>query len=187
MYRGKRALDITGSILMLIVLFVPLLVVTLISCLTQGFPVFLKQERYGKDGKVFRIYKFRTMRNGTPNMASNVVSEKQITLWGRILRKTSVDELPQILNVLKGDMSFVGPRPLIVEEQDAHKIRLKNNIYAIRPGITGWAQVNGRDYVGLRKKTELDKFYIDNASFLFDLKIFWKSIASVFSQKDIKH
>lgn len=187
MYTAKRALDLAGSIILLLLLFVPMLLIALVSLCAQGRPVFLRQARYGKDGKVFTILKFRTMRNGTPNVASNRVDAGQITKWGEFLRRTSLDELPQLWNILKGDMSFVGPRPLIVEEKDAHRMRTEHGVYRVRPGITGWAQVNGRDFVGLKKKTQLDVEYIEKASFLFDLKIVWRSVGSVFMQKDIRH
>lgn len=187
MYKSKRVLDLAGSLIFSVLLLVPMLLIALVSILAQGKPVLLRQERYGRDGKVFKIVKFRTMRNGTPNVASNRVDAGQITKWGEFLRRTSLDELPQLWNILKGDMSFVGPRPLIVEETDAHRLRTRRGVYRVRPGITGWAQVNGRDYVGLKKKTELDAEYIEKASFLFDCKIVWKSVWSVFMQKDIRH
>lgn len=187
MYRFKRALDVIVSFLWLLVLFVPMLLISLVSLVMQGAPVFLRQERYGKDGKVFQIYKFRTMKNGTPNVASDNVDADRITAWGNFLRRTSVDELPQLWNILKGDMSFIGPRPLIVEEKKAHELRLQNGVYRVRPGITGWAQVNGRDFVGIEQKVKYDAEYIEKASFAFDAKIIRKSIISVFMQKDIRH
>lgn len=187
MYSLKRALDIVMSLVMMVILGVPMLLIALISAVTQGTPVLLRQKRYGLDGKVFEILKFRTMKNGTPNVASDHVDEAQITSWGNFLRRTSIDELPQLWNILKGDMSFIGPRPLIVEEQKAHELRTKYGVYRVRPGITGWAQVNGRDYVTLEQKTQFDVEYIEKASFMFDLKIVFKSVVSVFLQKNIRH
>lgn len=187
MYSLKRALDVLLSIVMMLVLCVPMLVITLISIASQGTPVLLRQKRYGKDGKVFEILKFRTMKNGTPNVASDNVDATRITAWGNFLRRTSIDELPQLWNILKGDMSFIGPRPLIVEEQQAHELRTKYGIYRVRPGITGWAQVNGRDFVTLEQKTQFDAEYIEKASLAFDFKIVLKSVVSVFLQKNIRH
>lgn len=181
----KRSFDMVFSSLLLIILFLPLAVVASISLITQGRPIFLKQKRYGKNGVPFWIYKFRTMKNGVPITSSNEIDMNNITKWGAILRKTSIDELPQLLNVLKGDMSIVGPRPLIVEETDAHKIRKEMGIYSVRPGITGFAQVNGRDDLDLNEKAKLDKEYIDNRSLLFDLKIIFKSVFNVVIQKDV--
>lgn len=181
----KRFFDILFSSLLLIILLLPLTVVALISLISQGSPVFLKQKRYGKSGEPFWIYKFRTMKNGVPITSSNEIELDNITKWGSVLRKTSIDELPQLINVLKGDMSIVGPRPLIVEEADAHAIRQEMGIYEVRPGITGYAQVNGRDDLDINEKAKLDKEYIDNRSFLFDIKIIFKSIFNVLIQKDV--
>lgn len=119
-------------------------------------------------------------------MASNDLSDAYITPIGRILRKTSVDELPQLLNVLKGDMSLVGPRPLIVEEEKIHRMREENGVYSVRPGLTGWAQINGRDDVSIDEKVELDKYYVDNISIGLDIKILFKSVTAVILEKGIE-
>lgn len=182
----KRAFDIVTAFIVLIILLIPFALISVVSLAVQGGPVFISQKRYGKDGKVFAIYKFRTMKKGAPVMASNDVDERYITKWGSILRKTSVDELPQLLNVLKGDMSLVGPRPLILAEDEIHKKRIKNGIYKVRPGITGWAQINGRDDVSIDEKVQLDKYYVDNISVGFDIKIIFKSFFAVLLEKDIK-
>ncbi len=182
----KRAFDIVFSFIVLIILLIPFALIGIISLIVQGKPVFISQKRYGKDSKVFDIYKFRTMKRGAPVVASNDVDEKYITKWGKLLRKTSVDELPQLVNVLKGDMSLIGPRPLILEEDEIHKLRLENGIYSVRPGITGWAQINGRDDVEIDEKVKLDKYYVENISLGFDLKILFKSFFAVLLEKDIK-
>lgn len=182
----KRAFDIVFSLLVLIVLIIPFALIGIVSLILQGRPVFISQKRYGKDGRVFDIYKFRTMKSEAPVVASNDVSEEYITKWGSILRKTSVDELPQLWNVLKGDMSLIGPRPLILEEEKIHKLREKNGIYKVRPGITGWAQINGRDDVSINEKVKLDKFYVENMSVGFDIKILFRSFFAVLLEKDIK-
>lgn len=182
----KRAFDVAFSFIMLIILIIPFAIIGLVSIAVQGRPVIFSQKRYGKDGKAFSIYKFRTMKTSSPLMASNDIDDAYITKWGKILRKTSIDELPQLLNVLKGDMSLVGPRPLIVEEKEIHELRSENGIYKVRPGITGWAQVNGRDDVSVSEKVTLDKYYVDNLSLGLDIKIFFKSISSVLLAKNIK-
>ncbi len=182
----KRAFDVAFSLIVLILLIVPFAFISVVSLSVQGSPVFISQKRYGRDGKVFDIYKFRTMKKGAPVVASNDVDEKYITKWGSLLRKTSVDELPQLMNVLKGDMSLIGPRPLILEEDKIHRLRLKNGIYSVRPGITGWAQINGRDDVDIDEKVKLDKYYVDNISVSFDIKILFKSFSAVLLEKDIK-
>lgn len=182
----KRLFDIFLSIILLIILIIPFAVIGIVSAIMQGSPVLLRQKRYGLDGKIFVIYKFRTMKKDAPQMATNSLDEKYITHWGSFLRKTSIDELPQIINVLKGDMSFIGPRPLIIEEQDIHKLRLENGIYSVRPGMTGWAQINGRDEVSGEQKVVLDKYYVDNWSLLFDLKIIFGSFSAVILGKGVR-
>lgn len=182
----KRAFDVVFSFIVLIVLIIPFVLIGIISLIVQGSPVFIKQQRYGKDRKIFNIYKFRTMKKETPVMASNDLDEEYITKWGRLLRKTSVDELPQLMNVLKGDMSLIGPRPLILKEEEIHDLREKNGVYTVRPGITGWAQINGRDDVSIEEKVELDKYYVDNMSVKFDLEILFKSFFAVLLEKNIK-
>ena len=182
----KRLFDIFLSIILLIILIIPFIFIGIISVITQGIPVLLRQKRYGKNGKAFVIYKFRTMKQNAPQMATNSLSEEYITHWGRFLRKTSIDELPQIINILKGDMSFIGPRPLILEEQEIHKLRLENGIYSVRPGMTGWAQINGRDEVTLEEKVVLDKYYIDNQSIMLDIKIILKSFSAVLFGKGVR-
>lgn len=182
----KRFFDIVISFLALIILIIPFIIIGIISLCKQGRPVIIKQKRYGRYGKIFNIYKFRTMYKDTPTMASNDVSEANITRWGRILRKSSIDELPQLFNVLIGEMSIIGPRPLIIEEEEAHQLRLEKGVYKVKPGITGWAQINGRDNIDTEEKIELDKYYVENRSFAFDMKILLRSFSAVATGKDIK-
>lgn len=183
---AKRMADIALSLLALIVFSPLLLIVSVISLISQGTPVLIGQKRYGKNAKVFKVLKFRTMRNDAPVVASADIKKKYITKWGSVLRKTSIDELPQLINVLKGDMSLVGPRPLIIQEEEIHKLRLENKIYSVRPGITGWAQINGRDECSNEEKTALDKEYIEKMSLGFDLKILFGTVLPVILSKDIK-
>ena len=140
---------------------------------------------WGRRGKPFTIYKFQTMKNNTPNCATGELEnpEQYITKFGKFLRKTSLDELPQLWNILKGDMSFVGPRPLISSEMRAHRLRLEYGVYRFRPGLTGWAQINGRDSISLLRKMKLDKEYCDNWSLKLDLIILLRSVGAVVKQE----
>ena len=182
----KRAADICVSLFALILLSPLLLVVSLISLICQGTPIFIGQERYGRNAKTFKVLKFRTMRKDAPVVASADIKKQYITKWGSILRKTSIDELPQLINVLKGDMSLVGPRPLIVQEEEIHQLRLEAGVYRVRPGITGLAQINGRDECSNEEKTYYDKKYIEKMSLLFDMKILFGTVLPVIMRKDIK-
>lgn len=185
----KRAFDIVLSLLILIVLAIPLLLVALAIKLDSKGPVIFRQERVGRNGKVFQIYKFRTMCVGAEHTGSGVYSEKgdtRVTRVGRILRATSVDELPQAINILKGDMSFIGPRPPLTyhpwpyEEYTEQQLRM----FEVRPGITGWAQVNGRKTVEWNERIKLNVWYVDHVSFRLDVKIFFLTFFKVLSNAD---
>lgn len=183
--KWKRLFDIVMSLFALIILSPLFLCVCLILLITPDSKVFFSHERRGRKGEPFRIYKFQTMKNSTPNCATWELEnpEQYITAPGRILRKTSIDELPQLWNILKGDMSFVGPRPLISSELRAHRLRLEYGVYRYRPGLTGWAQVNGRDSISLMKKMRYDKEYCDDWSILFDIKIMIISVKTVITRE----
>lgn len=176
--KWKRLFDIIVSLLSLILLSPAFLIIMTINFLTPDCKVFFSHERRGRRGKPFKIYKFQTMKNNAPNCATGDLEnpEQYITKFGAFMRKTSIDELPQLWNILKGDMSFVGPRPLISSELRAHRMRLENGVYRFRPGLTGWAQINGRDDISLPKKMKLDKEYCDNWSIMLDLKILFRSV-----------
>ena len=183
--KWKRLFDIVMSFLGLILLSPLFLLICTIIFFTPDCKVFFSHERRGRRGKPFKIYKFQTMRNSAPNCATNELEnpEQYITKIGKILRKTSLDELPQLWNILKGDMSFVGPRPLISSEIRAHRLRLEYGVYRFRPGLTGWAQLNGRDDISLMRKMKLDKEYCDNWSIGLDVKILLRSVKTVVSQE----
>lgn len=171
----KRSLDIVTAIIALIILSLPLLVVMIIIKLDSKGPVFFKHKRYGEDKKIFTIYKFRTMYTDAPkDCATNDLEDahKHITRFGKFLRLSSIDELPQLINIVKGDMSLVGPRPVIVSEIDLINEREKYGANSCKPGITGWAQVNGRDELRIKEKARMDGEYIKNLSFLMDLECF---------------
>lgn len=183
--KWKRLFDIVVSFVALIILSPLFLVIMVINYFTPDCNVFFSHERRGRRGKPFRIYKFQTMKNFTPNCATAELEnpEQYITKIGKILRKTSLDELPQLWNILKGDMSFVGPRPLISSEIRAHRLRLEYGVYRFRPGLTGWAQINGRDDITLMKKMRLDKEYCDNWSLRLDLIILFRSFGVCIKQE----
>lgn len=183
----KRVLDFLISLFTLIILSPLFLIVSVGVLISDGSPVFFRQKRVGKNNELFEIYKFRTMKRGTENVASNDLSDAdvKITRFGKILRATSIDELPQLLNILNGSMSLIGPRPLIPEETKIRELREEYNVYSVRPGITGWAQVNGRDNVSAEKKALLDKEYVEKQSLMLDIKIFFMTIHQVLCRKDV--
>lgn len=184
----KRLFDIVASFFALILLSPVFLAICLANLLTPDTSVFFSHERRGRGGKPFTIYKFQTMKNGTPNLATAQLKnpEQYITKVGKFLRKTSLDELPQLWNILKGDMSFVGPRPLISSEMRAHRLRLEYGVYRFRPGLTGLAQISGRDELSLMKKMKYDKLYCDNWSLKLDLVILMKSVGVCIKQKGFR-
>lgn len=189
MYKGvKRALDITFSIVGTAVTSPILLAVAAAVKLDSKGPVIFKQERLGKDGKVFEMYKFRSMCVGAEHMGTGQYSYKgdsRVTRVGKVIRATSLDELPQFINILKGDMSFIGPRPLIPEESHIRDLRREYGVYSVRPGVTGWAQVNGRDCLSDEEKASYDREYIERRSLAFDTKIFFRTIKVVLTGKDV--
>ena len=189
MYKGvKRALDITFSIVGTAVTSPILLAVAAAVKLDSKGPVIFKQERLGKDGKVFEMYKFRSMCVGAEHMGTGQYSYKgdsRVTRVGKVIRATSLDELPQFINILKGDMSFIGPRPLIPEESHIRDLRREYGVYSVRPGVTGWAQVNGRDCLSDEEKASYDREYIERRSLAFDTKIFFRTIKVVLTGKNV--
>ena len=194
----KRAFDIVASLMMILILTVipVLIIVPIVIKLTSKGPAVFVQERMGKDGKVFNIYKFRTMSlppEGTysvdgvlykPNGELLEPSSTRITKVGAVLRKTSLDELMQLFNILNGTMSFVGPRPTLPYQAQNYTEEQKRR-FAMRPGVTGWAQVNGRNGLTWAEKIHFDLEYVDNFSLLFDLKILFKTVAVVLKKDDI--
>ena len=185
----KRFIDIFLSFIMLIILSPILLIIALLVKLDSKGPVIFKQERIGLNGKVFKILKFRTMCVGAEQMKGGVYSDNsdpRITRVGRILRATSGDEFLQAINVLRGDMSFIGPRPPLTYHPWPYNeyTSEQKRMFEVRPGITGWAQVNGRKAVEWHKRIELNVWYVDHMSFLLDVKIFFMTIFKVFTNAD---
>lgn len=185
----KRGFDIVLSLLGLVILALPMLVIAAAIYADDPGKVFFSQYRVGRYGKRFKLYKFRTMKQSTPKyMATAELQEsnKHITRLGRILRRSSLDEIPQLINVLKGDMSLVGPRPLISDEYEIHAMRMRFGVYHIRPGITGLAQINGRDLVTGEKKLRLDVEYLKQFGFCTDIKILMATMPKILTQEGIE-
>lgn len=184
----KRFIDITVAYFLLLICYIPMIVIAALIKVFDGGPVIFRQKRIGRDGKVFVCYKFRTMRRDAPSNVSTkdfINAEEYITPLGSFLRKTSLDELPQLFNVLAGDMSIVGPRPLIPNEQDMHGLRKKLGVYTARPGITGLAQVCGRDRLSDDRKAECDAIYVSNMCFSCDLYIIVSTVRGVMKKDGI--
>lgn len=179
----KRLLDMLLSALGLLVLLLPFGIMALIIYVDDPGDVMFTQYRVGKDGKRFKLYKFRTMKMDTPKYLSTMEMEDPdayVTRVGRVFRKYSLDELPQLINVLKGDMSLVGPRPLISDEYEIHAMRTRFGVYALRPGVTGLAQINGRDTVSPAQKVRWDVRYLQELGFWTDLKILLATVPKIF-------
>ena len=190
MYRNglKRVLDFMLSLVGLVILSPVLLIIALIIKLTSPGPVFFKQKRVGKNKTYFNILKFRTMRTDTPkDTPTHLLAnpDQYITSIGKVLRKTSLDELPQIINILKGDMSIIGPRPALWNQYDLIEERDRYGANDILPGLTGWAQINGRDELEINVKARLDGEYVERMSFLFDCKCFFGTITSVLKHEGV--
>ena len=189
-YRAvKRFLDVTASFLGLVLLFPLLLTVSILIKIDSRGPVIFRQKRIGRNGKVFEIYKFRSMCVGAEKTGSGVYSGKgdaRVTRIGKILRATSIDELPPLLNILKGEMSFVGPRPPLTYHPWKYEeyTDFQKRMFEVRPGITGWAQVNGRKDVEWHKRIELNVWYVDHMSLLLDIKIMFMTAFKVLTNAD---
>lgn len=182
--RIKRVLDFIIALIGLIVASPILLVVALLVRLKLGSPILFRQQRVGFDGEIFEMVKFRTMKDATDSQGNPLPDEERLTSFGNFLRKSSLDELPELWNVLKGDMSLVGPRPLLVEYLPLYSEEQMKR-HDVRPGITGYAQVNGRNNISWSKKFELDVYYVKHYSLGLDLKILWQTVAKVLGQADI--
>ena len=177
------------ALIILILLSPVYLLIALIIFIDDGFPIIITQNRTGQNDTTFQFYKFRTMKLGTPDIASKLLDgpEKYVLKSGKILRQWSLDELPQFYNILKSDMSFIGPRPILKSEVDVIKMRKNKNIHHIKPGLTGWAQVNGRDNITDEEKVKYDEYYVKNKSVVFNLKIIFLTLKKTLLRKDISH
>ena len=177
------------AIVLLIILIPLFFVFSLVIYIEDGLPIFYKQKRFGINNSFFIIYKFRTMKLTTPNVASHLLStpEKYLLKSGNILRKFSFDELPNLINIIKGDMVFIGPRPALYNQMDLILLRKASGIIKYKPGITGWAQINGRDEISIEEKVQFEIEYLERKSIIFDLKILLNTFINTIKQKGITH
>ncbi|WP_195947751.1 sugar transferase [Paraclostridium bifermentans] len=175
------------ALILLIILSPVFLIIALLIKLESKGPVFFKQERIGKDNVNFMIYKFRSMRTDTPDVPTHLLDDPEIfiTKVGKFLRKTSLDELPQFINIIKGEMLFVGPRPALYNQYDLRDLRTEQGVQTLLPGVTGWAQVNGRDELEIPDKVEFDRQYLQYRSLIFDIKIFVMTVIKVFKKEGV--
>ena len=185
----KRLCDILLSCLLLFVFSIPILLIALMVKITSKGPALYPSDRVGLNNSIFKMYKFRTMKTDTPPLATHLMKnpEQYLTPVGKFLRKTSLDELPQLFNIIKGDMSFVGPRPALFNQDDLVALRTKKGIDKLVPGLTGWAQINGRDELPISVKVGFDEYYYENKSFLLDLKILLLTFVKVIRREGIEH
>jgi O-antigen biosynthesis protein WbqP len=185
----KRAFDIVAALVALVLLTVPLFVISLvIKCTSQG-PIIHWSKRIGKNNTIFSMAKFRTMYMSTPQVATHLLDApaQYVTPIGKVLRKYSLDELPQLYNILKGDISFVGPRPALFNQDDLKELRTQKDIHLLVPGLTGWAQINGRDELPIPEKVSFDEEYFKRASFVFDMKIICLTLVKVIRGDNVSH
>lgn len=175
--------------ILLIIMSLIFLIVSIIIFLDDGFPVLFKQKRIGINRSKFKVYKFRTMKKGIPDIPTHLVKDPKTlyTRTGPWLRKFSLDELPQIFNIIKGDMVFVGPRPALHNQDDLVELRTRVGIHELMPGVTGWAQINGRDELSIPVKVQFDEYYLKNRSLFLDLKIVFLTLLRVLGMKGVSH
>lgn len=185
----KRLFDIICSFTFLILLAIPMLAICLLVKMTSDGPVIYWSSRVGRDNKIFKMPKLRTMRTDTPAVATHLLGnpDRYLTSIGNFLRKSSLDELPQLLSILKGDMSFVGPRPALYNQGDLIDLRTEKGVHVLTPGLTGWAQVNGRDELPIPVKVGFDEFYLQKRSFAFDMRIILLTLVKVLKWEGVKH
>lgn len=185
----KRFFDFSMSLVGILLLGVPMLVIVFLVKLTSKGPILYWSDRVGRYNKIFKMPKFRTMRFDTPPVATHLLADPDrfLTPVGKFLRKSSFDEFPQLFSILKGDMSIVGPRPALFNQDDLIELRIQKGIHLLTPGLTGWAQVNGRDELPIPIKVEYDLYYCEHKSFLLDLRIILKTFMKVVVREGVKH
>lgn len=177
------------ALILLIILFPIFIIVAVAILFENGFPIFFSQKRVGINYSFFQIYKFRSMKKNTPNVATHLLTnpEQYLLKIGGLLRKLSLDELPNLINIIKGEMVFVGPRPALYNQDDLMALRVAAGVDKLKPGITGWAQINGRDEISIDEKVSLEEVYLENKSFFFDIKIILKTFTNVLFSKGVTH
>lgn len=185
----KRLFDLILALIAAVVLLVPFVLVWLAVLITSRGPALYWSDRVGRDNEIFKMPKFRSMRVGTPAVATHLLSDPKVYLTpiGSFLRKSSLDELPQLWSILKGDMSFVGPRPALFNQDDLIALRTEAGVDQLLPGLTGWAQVNGRDELPIPQKVALDVEYMQRQSLWFDIKILWLTALKVLKRDGVSH
>lgn len=185
----KRAFDIIFSCVGIIVFGCPIICIAILICLTSPGPVLFWSERMGKCNRIFKMPKFRSMRINTPAVATHLIQnpDEWLTPIGSFLRKSSLDELPQLWSILRGDMSFVGPRPALFNQYDLIALRTEKGVHELLPGLTGWAQINGRDELSISHKVHLDVEYLQRRSLVFDMKILWMTVLKVLARDGVSH
>jgi len=185
----KRIFDLLLGIVILVLLVIPMLLISIAVRFSSKGPALYWSDRVGKNNKIFKMPKFRSMLTDTPAVATHLLDNPDAYLSpiGGFLRRSSLDELPQLFSVLKGDMSFVGPRPALFNQDDLIALRATNGVNKLLPGITGWAQVNGRDELSIPDKVDLDTEYLNRQSFWFDLKILWMTFLKVINRDGVSH
>jgi len=184
----KRLFDFLSSLFVIIIAAPFFILTSIVIKLESKGPIVFKQKRPGKNNKIFNIYKFRSMKVETPDVATDKIDANMyITKSGRFIRKTSIDELPQLFNIIKGDMSVVGPRPALYNQYDLIEKRTNANVHTVKPGLTGLAQVMGRDDITDDQKVQYDKYYIENQSFILDMFIIYKTIKNTITSEGVKH
>ncbi len=177
------------ALILLIILSPIFLFLAVVILLEDGFPVFFTQKRVGVNYSFFNIYKFRSMKKNTPNVATHLLEnpDQYLLKIGKFIRKTSLDELPNLINIVKGEMVFVGPRPALYNQDDLMQFRVATGVSKLKPGITGWAQINGRDEISISEKVKLEQEYLYRKSILFDFEIIIKTFTNVIFRKDVSH
>lgn len=185
----KRLFDLFFCSCLVLIASAPALIIAVCVRLTSSGPVLYWSDRVGVNNTIFKMPKFRTMRTDTPAVATHLLTdpERYLTPVGKFLRRSSLDELPQLWSVLKGDMSFVGPRPALFNQDDLVKLRTERGVHCLMPGITGWAQINGRDELPIPVKVRFDEYYLQNRSFFLDLKILWLTAFKVIRKEGVSH
>jgi O-antigen biosynthesis protein WbqP len=186
---AKRVFDILLATPLAVLLLVPLLLLALAVRLTSRGPILYWSDRVGRHNMIFKMPKFRSMQTGTPVVATHLLSNPDacLTPIGSFLRRSSLDELPQLWNILKGDMSFVGPRPALFNQYDLIELRTRYGVDALLPGLTGWAQINGRDELPIPQKVSLDVEYLNKKSLCFDIKIIFQTVLKVINRDNVTH
>jgi len=185
----KRLLDFIMTLLLLIIFSIPMLLITLLVKISSRGPAWYWSDRVGKNNNIFKMPKYRTMKIDTPAVATHLLErpDQYLTLVGVFLRRSSLDELPQLFSILKGDMGFVGPRPALFNQDDLVQLRTRKGIHVLTPGLTGWAQVNGRDELPIPNKVAFDEYYLRHRSFLFDMKIILLTFVKVLRGDGVTH